>query len=94
MQQQLLRFYPADFRVYLIHAPGDSTRTEYRRVAVEQLERMPCDTITYLLAPPCPRRGQVYQGFEGLVAVVAALRAPDGCPWDREQTHESLKPHL
>ncbi|OYT69346.1 MAG: nucleoside triphosphate pyrophosphohydrolase, partial [Armatimonadetes bacterium CP1_7O] len=33
-------------------------------------------------------------GFEGLVAVVAALRAPDGCPWDREQTHESLKPHL
>lgn len=94
VQQQLLRFYPADFRVYLIHAPGDSTRTEHRRVAIEQLDRMPCDTITYLLAPPCPRRGQVYQGFEGLVAVVAALRAPDGCPWDREQTHESLKPHL
>ena len=23
-----------------------------------------------------------------------ALRAPDGCPWDREQTHESLRPHL
>ena len=22
------------------------------------------------------------------------LRAPDGCPWDREQTHESLRPHL
>jgi MazG family protein len=26
--------------------------------------------------------------------IVARLRAPDGCPWDREQTHESLKPHL
>ncbi|PIZ26090.1 MAG: MazG family protein, partial [Chloroflexi bacterium CG_4_10_14_0_8_um_filter_57_5] len=22
------------------------------------------------------------------------LRAPDGCPWDREQTHASLRPHL
>ena len=22
------------------------------------------------------------------------LRAPDGCPWDREQTHESLRRHL
>jgi tetrapyrrole methylase family protein/MazG family protein len=94
LQQQLLRFYPPDFRVYLIHAPGDSTRTEYRRVAIEKLHQMPCDAITYLLAPPCPRREQVYSGFEGLVAIVAALRAPDGCPWDREQTHESLKPHL
>src|ERR671938_1265235 len=24
----------------------------------------------------------------------ARLRAPDGCPWDREQTHESLRKHL
>jgi len=29
-----------------------------------------------------------------LAAVVAALRAPDGCPWDREQTHASLRPYL
>jgi tetrapyrrole methylase family protein/MazG family protein len=26
--------------------------------------------------------------------IVAQLRSPEGCPWDREQTHESLKPHL
>ncbi len=30
--------------------------------------------------------------FEKLQKVVAALRAPGGCPWDREQTHSSLKP--
>ena len=29
-----------------------------------------------------------------LVEVMARLRAPDGCPWDREQTHASLKPYL
>lgn len=29
--------------------------------------------------------------FERLVSIVRALRAPDGCPWDREQTHTSLK---
>ncbi len=28
--------------------------------------------------------------IESLVEIVAALRAPDGCPWDKEQTHESL----
>jgi MazG family protein len=32
--------------------------------------------------------------FEDLVAVMAHLRGPDGCPWDREQTHASLAPYL
>jgi MazG family protein len=30
--------------------------------------------------------------FENLCEIVAKLRAPGGCPWDREQTHESLLP--
>jgi MazG family protein len=32
--------------------------------------------------------------FEKLCKIVAKLRGPDGCPWDREQTHESLLPAL
>jgi MazG family protein len=32
--------------------------------------------------------------FEKLVALQAQLRAPGGCPWDREQTHESLRKYL
>jgi len=32
--------------------------------------------------------------FEKLCEIVAKLRAPGGCPWDREQTHESLLPAL
>lgn len=32
--------------------------------------------------------------FEKLVELVKKLRSPEGCPWDREQTGESLKPHL
>lgn len=32
--------------------------------------------------------------FEQLVALQKRLRAPNGCPWDREQTHQSLKPFL
>lgn len=94
VQQQLLRFYPPELEAFLIHAPGDESLTEYRRLALHRLHQLPCDAITYLLVPPCPPREQAYSGFEGLVRVVAALRAPDGCPWDREQTHESLKPHL
>ena len=32
--------------------------------------------------------------FARLVEIIARLRAPDGCPWDREQTHMTLRPHL
>lgn len=31
-----------------------------------------------------------HPAFDGLVATIEALRAPDGCPWDREQTHRSI----
>jgi MazG family protein len=31
--------------------------------------------------------------FEKLVAIMARLRAPGGCPWDREQTFDTIKPH-
>jgi tetrapyrrole methylase family protein/MazG family protein len=34
------------------------------------------------------------EGVGAIFEVVARLRAPGGCPWDREQTHESLRPYL
>lgn len=33
-------------------------------------------------------------GFTHLLATIARLRAPDGCPWDRKQTMASMAPHL
>ena len=35
-----------------------------------------------------------YENLEELIAVIAKLRAPDGCQWDREQTHSTLKPNM
>ena len=32
--------------------------------------------------------------FDDLVRVMATLRGPGGCPWDRQQTHASLRPYL
>ena len=32
--------------------------------------------------------------FDKVVSIMARLRAPDGCPWDRKQTRDSLKPYL
>lgn len=35
-----------------------------------------------------------YKNLEELIEVIRKLRAPDGCPWDRKQTHESLRPNM
>jgi tetrapyrrole methylase family protein/MazG family protein len=32
--------------------------------------------------------------FESFAEIIAHLRAPNGCPWDREQTHETLRKHM
>lgn len=39
-------------------------------------------------------RKKIGKAFEALVALQARLRAPNGCPWDREQTHDSLRTYL
>lgn len=40
------------------------------------------------------RTKRIGESLERLVALQARLRAPGGCPWDREQTHESLRPFV
>ena len=47
------------------------------------------DNTGVMNQPPLKEAGDAFARF---VQLVARLRAPGGCPWDREQTHESLKP--
>ena len=39
-------------------------------------------------------RKRIGKAFESLIALQARLRAPNGCPWDQEQTHDSLRTYL
>ncbi len=48
------------------------------------------DHLTTLYVPALPFTG----GLEAFQETIAFLRAPNGCPWDREQTHESLRTAL
>jgi len=41
---------------------------------------------------PSPAASDAGAAFARFVELIARLRAPGGCPWDREQTHESVKP--
>ena len=47
-----------------------------------------------LTAADPERRRSFGEAFERLVGIMARLRGPDGCPWDQQQTLESLRPYL
>lgn len=49
---------------------------------------------TVVLVPPCGLLQRTRHGIDGLLEVMHRLRAPGGCPWDEEQTHESLRSSL
>ena len=46
------------------------------------------------MSQPIPSAKNDQIGFQFLVDTVRTLRDPDGCPWDAEQTHQSLRPNM
>jgi tetrapyrrole methylase family protein/MazG family protein len=55
---------------------------------LDRRERFTTATAVFVPARPIP------SAFESLQETIAHLRAPEGCPWDRQQTPSSLRPHL
>lgn len=54
----------------------------------------PNSETTSLSNSPAAPAARAAREFARLVEIMATLRGPDGCPWDREQTHASLRPHV
>jgi tetrapyrrole methylase family protein/MazG family protein len=86
----LMNQYPDEHRVALIHSAGTlDERVEW--LPLYELDRSPLIAhLTALYVPALPQAS----AFESLQETVAHLRAPEGCPWDREQTHQSLRANL
>ncbi|HIC95376.1 TPA: nucleoside triphosphate pyrophosphohydrolase, partial [Candidatus Bipolaricaulota bacterium] len=86
----LLNLYPPEHPVTLVQAAGTAEEAS-RTFPLYELDRQEgMDDLTTLHVPPLPRPSSLTT----LQDVVAHLRAPDGCPWDREQTHQTLRPYL
>jgi len=77
--------YPEDFEVQLVQADAVRPVTLSRLSEGEDWDASTC------LYVPARAEGT---SFEAFAEIVAHLRAPDGCPWDREQTHATLRQHL
>jgi tetrapyrrole methylase family protein/MazG family protein len=86
----LMNLYHDDHPVRLVQGAG-TPHQAVRDITLYQLDRQTdLDHLTSAYLPPLARPGSLstYQD------IMARLRAPGGCPWDREQTHASLRTHL
>ncbi|MEO8608639.1 MAG: nucleoside triphosphate pyrophosphohydrolase [Chloroflexota bacterium] len=86
----LMNQYPDDFKVTLIHAAGTENPI-IEEVPLFEIDRS--QHIRHTTALYIPALGQM-SSFEQFQEIIAHLRAPEGCPWDRKQTHESLRQYL
>lgn len=91
---KLQRFYPDEHNVVLaLQQPsGAYVRRTIPLYALDREKGFFASTV--LQVPALPFEHKQTYGYGDLVRVLRRLRAPDGCPWDREQTHKSLKKDL
>ena len=92
LKLRLLDTYPSDHTITVLTALGTLGETT-RVVPLSELDHRPFGFLDCLYVPAITPLNDVRR-FDGLAYVIERLHAPDGCPWDREQTHESLRPHL
>lgn len=85
---------PDEYMVYIVTAAG-SKEEVIKKIPLYELDRQTTlNNLTSVYIPPVKERNLLYGQFHTLRQIIQTLRGPNGCPWDKEQTHESLKPYL
>lgn len=85
----LMNQYGDEHPTALIDGAGTAAES-VRHLPLYEIDRYPVTVLSSLYVAPLPG----VTSFEGFQQTIAKLRSPEGCPWDREQTHESLRTNL
>ena len=92
LKKVLLTTYPAEHVVHVVES--GKRRPEAlegkKEERLDKVDEFGVSESACWFVPPL----EAGTSFESFAEIVAHLRAPNGCPWDREQTHESLRKHL
>lgn len=90
----LMEMLPDEYEVYIVTAAGTSFES-LKKVPLHELDHeAELNNLTSVYVPPVKVKSMLYQQFDILRSIIAELRGPNGCPWDKEQTNASLKKYL
>lgn len=91
----LMELYPDDYTVIVGHALGVEGQEKILRVPLYELDRVEgYGNLSLVYVPRSDDDMLRQRTFARLHEIVGILRSPEGCPWDREQTHESIRKNL
>jgi tetrapyrrole methylase family protein/MazG family protein len=88
----LLEYYKDDMEIYFVRAAGVKGLESTRKIKLYELDRQ--EDTDYLTSIYIPKELEATKDFQDLIQVMNTLRGENGCSWDREQTHETLKKYL
>lgn len=88
----LMEYYKDDAEIYFVRAAGVKGMESIRKIPLFELDRQ--EDIDYLTSLYIPKDLEATKDFYDLLEIMDKLRSENGCPWDKEQTHESLKKYL
>ena len=88
---KLMDCYPEESEIYVRAGDGGVEKT-----SLVELDRLPAYDHRLSVLVPAQRELTKLEryGFDELNRVIHILRSPGGCPWDRKQTHETLRTNL
>jgi len=90
----LMEKLPYDYQVYIVTAAGTSNEN-VSKVPLHELDReVTLNNLTSVYVPPVKNEEILFKEFTKLRDIIVELRGPNGCPWDKKQTHQSLKKYL
>ncbi len=90
----LMTLHEPELEVFFF-PPGEAEQRIVEKIPLADLDRRKgYDHTSAVYVPASPMLHRERHDFFDLLQVMERLRAPDGCPWDKEQTHETLRPYL
>lgn len=91
----LMELYPDDYEVVVGHALGVHNEERIVKVPLYELDRVEgYGNLSLIYIPRSDEPALRNRTFARLHEIVSILRSPEGCPWDREQTHASIRKNL
>jgi tetrapyrrole methylase family protein/MazG family protein len=93
VKRWLQRYYPEDHEVQVMD-PTTPDPQAWKLVRLRDLALLTATRSPSLLVVPPLAEMENVRTFAGMMQLTRRLRGPGGCPWDREQTHATLKPYL
>jgi len=91
VKETLLKVYPGDYPATIAEMADGSEGAKVRAVPLRELDGPPSGVPSLVYLKAGLEDGLRRTSFDRLYEIVGILRSPNGCPWDRAQTHQSIR---